>query len=276
MKVEPVESLPRGDVDEPLDVDRREELAGEVDVQPAPLVDRDLAELVEVVTVALVPGEGEERHPQRLVRAGGHLEPLGAADDHVGLRRPGLVDGRLDGRARVTEDGGIAGEQAPFARGGRGPGRGGDVANFAEAQRRRRGPSDPHWIGERRRADVDGPRRAVGEDHEDAGRSVVGVLGPVPAREDTDVPDAARRQLELRRRGELVIAGSPGDEPRRGAGVRGQLHDGREGEPERGERRPTGVDEAQPHHARPVLRRYVDRVEPQRRRHSCCHGGLPA
>ena len=58
VEVEPVEPPPCGDVDEPLDVDRREELAGEVDVQPAPLVDRDLPELVALLPDALGAGRG--------------------------------------------------------------------------------------------------------------------------------------------------------------------------------------------------------------------------
>ena len=40
VEVEPIELAPRRQIDDPLDVGRREELAGEIDVQPAPLVRR--------------------------------------------------------------------------------------------------------------------------------------------------------------------------------------------------------------------------------------------
>ena len=40
VQMQPVESVPRSDVDQPADVGGREELPGEVDVQPAPLVAR--------------------------------------------------------------------------------------------------------------------------------------------------------------------------------------------------------------------------------------------
>ena len=39
------------------------ELAGQVDVQPAPLVDRGLPELGALLAPALAPSEGVERHP---------------------------------------------------------------------------------------------------------------------------------------------------------------------------------------------------------------------
>ena len=139
----------------------------------------DLPELVALLARALAPGEGEERHraaprptprsPRTLRRGGRSRTPRSAAP-----ARP-LAS---TAAARLAEDGGVVGEQAPLARRRRWPTPTPATSPpSVEAQRRRRGPSDADRIGRRGRADVHRPRRAVGEDHEGAGRAVVGVIG---------------------------------------------------------------------------------------------------
>ena len=164
-----------------LDIDRRDELAGEVDVQPAPLVTRRL-----LLRSGRRPRAGARARARNAVRSA-DADPAvtsnpSPAADRERLRWQPVSDGRGDtAAARRPEHGGIVGEQAPLAPRGGGPRRAGGIVSGARRQRRRRGPSDPDRVGDRRRADVHRPRRTVGKDHEGAGRTVVGVTGPVRA-----------------------------------------------------------------------------------------------
>jgi hypothetical protein len=86
VQVNPVEPAPRGAVDEPADVDGGDELAGQIDVEPAPPVHRHM-DARRVRDVAPRPGEREKRRHQRLLGAGRNVRAVDR--ERVG-RSPGV------------------------------------------------------------------------------------------------------------------------------------------------------------------------------------------
>ena len=87
VEVHPVEAPPRRHVDQPPDVLGRQELAGQVDVQPAPRVHRPALAGQDGAGTP-TRGQRHERRRQRRRRAGGHLEPRRAGGDRERRRRP--------------------------------------------------------------------------------------------------------------------------------------------------------------------------------------------